>query len=733
MKIFSVGVFGTRSLTIFIVSLIIGGLSVFYFSSQQDVAITPVERKESGSITGKKYTLRTVDVTISDAQTIRENRLLRFADADLEGVDRVELLIDDSQAAVSYKHPFEVLLEVGNLPPGVHYMQLKGYASSGALIVQTDRMKVSIIHASAESDKNSFSTPSKSMRRPYVPGGSAAFSNNPTSKPPISEPGELLASTPTNLTVAALSSTSHHIVLTWSPGPGSVSASDYVIYRNGVLLNSSQITSYTDATTLPGYKYVYKVYARNHNNSLSTQPATSTITLAESTIWSMHDAPTNGTNEGTRVELGFRFMPKVSGYATGVRFYKSASSTEDTHEVSLWSHDGRLVANSNTYNETASGWQTAYFHTPIPVAANEMYTASYVTTTGNYVYTPGYFADQSSSSSFVDAYIEHGSDTPGVFKYSAHSAYPDDRFGTSNYWTDVLFKPANGEPVTPAVDHSNDANPSRCPAYPSFPDENCTGVMNGTTLHTCGGDIRVANTTYTDCFFPNGVNIYPTATNVKIINSRVNYGVLGHADNWYMTDLVMRDVEIDGLNIAGHGVSNLFGYTCIRCDIHSSSVPIQGGQFHVEDSYLHDIFGQGDSHNEAVLPFSSINNTLIHNTMIANWSDGTASGEGGMSAVVALYSHGDFWAGVGNVLLEKNYLATNDAHYCLYAGHSSDVLDGIPSSVRVVDNVFGQCSIYGQKQGAVIGWYRGNGNVWSNNKWSIDGTLIPEPGTGSYN
>lgn len=433
------------------------------------------------------------------------------------------------------------------------------------------------------------------------------------------------------------------------------------------------------------------------------------------------------------MELGVRFTPKVSGYITGVRFYKSAASTEKDHEVSLWSASGELVASTSTYGETANGWQSARFHEPFFVNADEMYTVSYVTTEGKFTYTPDYFGSRVPTTEFIDAYSENGGDSPGVYKYSSTSSYPDTRFGTSNYWADVLFRPADDNPAQVPVDHSADANPDRCASYPSFPTASCTGVIAGTDLRICGGHIRVSNATYVDCFFPNGVNIHPTAKNIKIVNSRIHHGILGQSDEMVNPSLVLRDVEIDGLNQSDYGISNILGYSCMRCNVHSASIPIQGGQFHIEDSYIHDIYGVGDSHNEAVLPFSTINNTLLHNTIISNWSEGTLPREGGMSAAIALYSHSNFWSGVDNVLVEKNYIATNVAHYCMYGGYSNDPIDGVPSRVRIIDNVFGRCSVDGEKTGALVGWYRGNGNVWSNNRWAIDNSLIDEPGSSPYN
>ena len=75
--------------------------------------------------------------------------------------------------------------------------------------------------------------------------------------------------------------------------------------------------------------------------------------------------------------------------------------------------------------------------------------------------------------------------------------------------------------------------------------------------------------------------------------------------------------------------------------------------------------------------------------------------------------------------------ATSNGHEAAPAGHPHGSADGRPSNLQVVGNVFGPCSFEGPKRGAVVGWLRGNGNVWRDNFWD-DGTAIPEPETSPY-
>lgn len=269
---------------------------------------------------------------------------------------------------------------------------------------------------------------------------------------------------------------------------------------------------------------------------------------------------------------------------------------------------------------------------------------------------------------------------------------------------------------------------SRCPAYPAFPDSSCTGVLPGTTLANCSSNITQVNAVYDKCLFAGGLLISSTAKNVTITNSRIMGTVSCSNSNCTSMGLSMTDVEIDGQATNFDGIGGIMGYTCKRCDVHHVSKGFAGGNFWVEDSYVHDIYGSGDTHNEAVLPFNGNNNTMLHNNFDSNWSSNSTGG--GMSAAIALYTHGTFWGPINNVLIEKNRITTSVAYYCMYGGNTTDA-DGDPSNLRVIDNVFGTCSINGPKNGAIVGWLRGNGNLWQNNTWQ-DGSEIPEPTTTNY-
>ena len=76
------------------------------------------------------------------------------------------------------------------------------------------------------------------------------------------------------------------------------------------------------------------------------------------------------------VELGVQFSSDVDGWITGVQFYKGPGNT-GTHVGNLWTAGGTLLARATFTSESASGWQTVNFSSPVAITANTTYVASY--------------------------------------------------------------------------------------------------------------------------------------------------------------------------------------------------------------------------------------------------------------------------------------------------------------------------------------------------------------------
>lgn len=142
------------------------------------------------------------------------------------------------------------------------------------------------------------------------------------------------------------------------------------------------------------------------------------------------------------LELGVRFSSDTDGFVKGVRFYKGAGNT-GTHIGSLWSSTGTRLATATFTNESATGWQTVTFATPVAVTAGTTYTASYFAPQGGYALTRYQFEFAGVDRAPLHAPRAVAGAPNGVYVYGGTSAFPTS--GTdSNYWVDVVFAPTAG-------------------------------------------------------------------------------------------------------------------------------------------------------------------------------------------------------------------------------------------------------------------------------------------------
>jgi VCBS repeat-containing protein len=141
------------------------------------------------------------------------------------------------------------------------------------------------------------------------------------------------------------------------------------------------------------------------------------------------------TNDTNPVELGVRFTTSAAGTVTAIKFYKSSQDT-GTHTGSLWSSAGTRLATVTFTNETASGWQTATFSSPVQLTAGQTYTASYHTNVGRYANTGNFFTAATTSGPLTAP-----ATTNGVYAYGSNSAFPTNTYNRTNYWVDVVFNP----------------------------------------------------------------------------------------------------------------------------------------------------------------------------------------------------------------------------------------------------------------------------------------------------
>nr|WP_246728347.1 DUF4082 domain-containing protein [Microvirga terricola] len=144
------------------------------------------------------------------------------------------------------------------------------------------------------------------------------------------------------------------------------------------------------------------------------------------------------------VELGMKFQSSVGGTVTGIKFYKGTGDT-GTHQGSLWTASGALLGSVTFTNETASGWQTATFSSPISLVAGTTYVVSYHSN-GHYAATPNYF-----TTATANGPLTAPSAGNGVYAYGSGGLFPSNTYQATNYWVDVLFNPSGGATNRPPV------------------------------------------------------------------------------------------------------------------------------------------------------------------------------------------------------------------------------------------------------------------------------------------
>ena len=161
---------------------------------------------------------------------------------------------------------------------------------------------------------------------------------------------------------------------------------------------------------------------------------------APSSLWRSGTTPANASvNDPSPIELGVKFTSDVPGKVKGIRFYKGAGNT-GAHTGTLWTASGAPLATGAFTSETASGWQETLFATPVDIAANTVYVASYFAPAGNYAADSGYFVNAYDNAP-LHAPATGASGGNGVYVYGA-SGFPTSTFNANNYWVDVLFEPA---------------------------------------------------------------------------------------------------------------------------------------------------------------------------------------------------------------------------------------------------------------------------------------------------
>ncbi|OWV82045.1 adhesin [Rhizobium sp. R634] len=293
--------------------------------------------------------------------------------------------------------------------------------------------------------------------------------------------------------------------------------------------------------------YTIRSRAVDDSINLETPSAGRTVTVSGPSYTSLFGSATPAivnTNDSSAVELGVRFQTSVAGTVSGIRFYKGSLDT-GTHTGSLWSSTGTRIATLTFTNETASGWQTAFFSSPVALTPGQVYTASYHTNTGRYSTTADYFLSNVTSGPLTAPATGNG-----VYRYGSGSLYPTATFNETNYWVDVMFNPSSSNTTPTAVADAGDATEKG-------------GVANGSGGVVASGNV-LTNDTDPDAGDTKTVTAVRFGTTSGTLGTALSgtYGSLVlNASGAYSYAVNEANSAVQGLRLSTNTLSEVFSYT----------------------------------------------------------------------------------------------------------------------------------------------------------------------------
>ena len=203
-----------------------------------------------------------------------------------------------------------------------------------------------------------------------------------------------------------LTATSGTLPYTWSLAGGSLPSGLTLNATNGAITGTPTVSGF--------FSFTGRVTDAGNPAQTAIKPLSISVVMS---IWSNTALP--GTVDGgpdNAVELGVKFRSDMTGTVLGIRFYKASANT-GTHVGNLWTSNGVPLATVTFSNETASGWQQALFATPMTIASNTVYVASYHANNGHYSADASYFQGKSANNPPLHALTNSTSNPNGFYVY----------------------------------------------------------------------------------------------------------------------------------------------------------------------------------------------------------------------------------------------------------------------------------------------------------------------------
>ncbi len=439
-------------------------------------------------------------------------------------------------------------------------------------------------------------------------------------------------------------------------------------------------------------------------------------------------------SDSAAVVLGVEFVSTKTTTVTAVRFYKGTRN-KGLHVGKLWTSTGTLLATTNFSGETASGWQTANFASPVTIVAGRTYVASYTAPRGRY-------ADDEQALSSARS-VTRGDLTAIAGVYTYGGSFPTSTWNDSNYYVDVVTGSVAGIPeptpapsptttptatpttapaptptptatptatptTAPAPTPTPTATPTTAPAPIPLPAPTAdstvkpgaatTGVPAGTVLKASGSlTITQANAVIDGLDISGGVTV--KAPGVVIKNSRI------HGTGSYGLFVASGSVTIMDSEIYG-GFENAIGFdnwTAIRVDIHSMTgdgVKL-GSNVTLQDSWIHDLTPASGAHADGAQLQSGEKNVVVKHNVIDLASTPNAN--------AALFIAPDLGPSTdGPLTITDNWLdGGNYTVYCVDGNNGQYFV----KNITISDNRFGRHAQYGPSRINVP--VTQSGNVWA--------------------
>lgn len=206
----------------------------------------------------------------------------------------------------------------------------------------------------------------------------------------------------------------------------------------------------------------------------------------------LHDAApeTLVSGDGAAVQLGMAMTTDRDITVHALRYHRG-TEPGSAGTGSVWDADGNRIAQVAFPTGTTPGWHTAFLDAPVHLSAGSTFTVSRHAPDGGYAYTSGDFAQPRT----VGALTLAGDN--GLFRYGDNTAAPNETWGSTNYFVDLLYVEAAPAPLAASAQEPADGA-VRVPV-----DTHISAVLSGepqpdsvaVSMTAEGSDQQVAGTT----------------------------------------------------------------------------------------------------------------------------------------------------------------------------------------------------------------------------------------------